>query len=131
MTTPSQRDPTVRPKRAHHNDYIAPMQEEAGGINEEPNKEDSVVGEQEATIDTDTRPTWEKLEAESDSKEQHEWQDVQEKVEDLNVRLARHFEDTNDNSGWNPPMVKSPQQPTKEEWMRHHLDRPGFYHHHC
>ena len=106
---------------SHHNDYIAPIQKVVGGFDEEPNKEDSVVGEQKVTIDTDTRPMWEKLKVESDSKEQQEWQHVQEKVEDLNVRFARHFEDTNDNTGWNPPMAKSPLQFTKEELMRHQL----------
>ena len=64
---------------------------------------DKVVGEKEMA-DTDTRPVWEKM---------------QDKVEDLSGRVARHFEDRNDGHGDGPPIVKSPQQPTAEEWARH------------
>ena len=44
MTTESQRDPTVRPNKMNQDDYIAPIQEEAGDLDKEPNKEDEVVG---------------------------------------------------------------------------------------
>ena len=35
--------------------------------------------------------------------------------------MTRHFEDQNDNTGWQPPMVKTPPQPTHEELFRHQL----------
>lgn len=50
-------------------------------------------------IDIDTRPVWEKMD----------------KVGDLAVKVARHFEDNDDATGWNPPMVKKTPQPTKDE----------------
>ena len=87
------------------------MHDEAGGLE---SKEDEVgdavqaIGEElqakGKVIHTDTRPVWEK-----------DWEQVQEKVEDLNIRMARHFEDNNDGGGWQPPMVASPTQPTKED----------------
>ena len=44
---------------------------------------------------------------------------LQRKVEELNERVARYFEDENDNQGDKPPVIKSPQQPTVEEWEKH------------
>lgn len=77
-------------------------------------------------IYTDARPIREKSDEKGGSDEQKEWQDVHDTVEDLNVRLARHFEDRNDNNAWDPPMIKSPPQPTKEEWMRHQLTHTPY-----
>ena len=42
-------------------------------------------------------------------------QELQEKIEELQKKVARHFEDGNDEAGYSPPIVKSPQQPTAEE----------------
>ena len=44
---------------------------------------------------------------------------MQENVEELHRRLARHFEDGNEEAGDKPPIVKFPKQPTVEEWEKH------------
>ena len=49
--------------------------------------------EEKKEVDTDTRPNWEKM---------------QDKVEDLIGRAARHFEDNNDRRGDGPPIVTAP-----------------------
>ena len=54
-----------------------------------------------------------------EGEERDGWQAIASKVEGLNVRIARHFEDADDNAGWQPPMVNPPQQPTRQEWLRH------------
>ena len=46
-------------------------------------------------------------------------QKLQENVEELHRRLARHFEDGNEEAGDKPPIVKFPKQPTVEEWEKH------------
>ena len=122
MTARSQRDFTVRPSECHQEEYMAPIHDEAGGLE---SKEDEVgdamqeadegVQDQGKVIHIDTRPVWEK-----------DWEQVRDKVEDLNVRMARHFEDNNDGGGWQPPMVASPTQPTKEEWRRHQLTHTPY-----
>ena len=81
---------------------MAPIQEEIGDLEAKeeeekgavvdgdegvPEEQDKVVDTNElpvwdSTVDIDTRPVWEKL---------------QNKMEDLAVRVARHFEDNNDN----------------------------------
>ena len=38
-----------------------------------------------------------------------------EHVEDLTRRVAQHFEDEHGRDAVNPPLVKAPQQPTREE----------------
>ena len=53
------------------------------------------------------------MENAEDVKDQLDWEKTQEQVEDLNVRVARYFEDANDSDKWRPPMVASPLQPTK------------------
>ena len=118
MTSKSQSDPIVRPNRAHQQEYLAPIHEEVGDLEEEPKVEDEVAVDG-GDVDTDARPVREKKNNKSESSEQQEWQDVREKVEDLNVRFARHFEDSIDNNKWGPPMVTSPPHLTKEELMRH------------
>ena len=117
MTVRSQRDLIVRPSECKPDEYMASIHDEAGGLEtEEGEKGDATKGTDEEglandkVIDTDTRLVWEK-----------EWEHVENKVEDLNVRLARHFEDNNDVGSWRPPMVASPVQPTKEEWQKHQL----------
>lgn len=60
--------------------------------------------EENKSVGIDTRPVWEKL---------------QDKAEDLQEKVARYFEDRNDENGDKPPILKSPQQPTAEEVERH------------
>ena len=47
-------------------------------------------------------------------------------MDDLNVRVARHFEDANEDGKWKPPMVKSPLQPSREEWLQHQLTHTPY-----
>ena len=90
---------------------MAPIHEEAGDLTAEAEETEDVVAEEVKEVDIDKRPVWEKM---------------QDEMEDLTVRVARHFEDTNDQTGWHPPMIRSPLQPTKEEWLRHQLTHTPF-----
>ena len=66
---------------------------------------------EEKAFDIDTLPVWDK---------------IYDQVEDLNVRVARHVEDANDNAGWQSPMVKSPPQPIRQEWLQHQLTHTPY-----
>ena len=103
MTSRCQREIIVRPQE--EKELIVPFQEEVGDLKDKKDIDEEGAAE-EKLVDTDTRPVWEKME---------------DKVEDLATRVIRHFEDQNDNTGWQPPMVKPPPQPTHEEWFRHQL----------
>ena len=105
MTKQSQRAISARPRRNTPEDLVAPIQTNIGDLEAKSEVETEAVGKQE----------------EENRGEEHQWQEVQNKVEDLNVRMARYFEDANDAEAWKPPMIKTPLQPTKEEWMRHQL----------
>ena len=102
MTLQSQREIIVRPFET--DEMIAPMQGDAGDLDNESDAGKDVVVQDgvadamggEKIVDTDTRPVWEKMAA---------------KMEDIHVRVARHFEDENDGNQWKPPMVKFPLQP--------------------
>ena len=87
-----------------------PSEERQGVVGDEDNQEKDMVKAEEV-IDIDNQPAWEKM---------------HEQVEDLNVRVARHFEDANDNTGWHPPMINPPQQPTRQEWLRHQLTHTPY-----
>ena len=66
---------------------------------------------EEVTIDIDTRPVWEKL---------------QDKIEELTKKVARHFEDQNEREGCQPPMIRAPRQPTAEEWEKHQVTHTPY-----
>ena len=97
------------------------MQEEVGDLDGKSDDEEAVVVQDEEVeltnviedkvIDTDTRPVWEKL---------------HDKIKDLTVKVARHFEDQNDQTAWKVPMVKAPPQPTNDEWDRHQFTHTPF-----
>ena len=125
MTTKSQRTISIRPKRNAQEKLMTPIQKNIVDLEAEPGEEEDAMGEPEKNMEdatnwqavpndhgsdqvvyTDVRPVWERM---------------QEEVEDLNVRVARHFEDLNDNTDWAPPMVKFPLQPTKADWLSHQL----------
>ena len=110
ITARRQRDPIVRPTGSNPEGYMLPIQEEVGDLEakEEEGKDAVVSGDGEV------------------SEEQGEWRQVQRQVDDLNVRVARHFEDSNDNRGWQPPMVATPLQPTRDEWLRHQLTHTPY-----
>ena len=57
--------------------------------------------------------------AEVGQTEQEEESDIQHQIEDLQKRVARHFQDQNDEAGQSPPLVKAPPKPTAEEWEKH------------
>ena len=105
MTLRSERAITVRPKQTHDQELIAPIHEEVGELEGDNKDNENVVEADDA----------------EGMKEQQSWDQLQEHVEVLNVRVARHFEDKNEENQWKPPMVKSSPQPTKEEWLQHQL----------
>ena len=117
MTSQSQREIIVRPFKTDN--LVAPIQGDAGDLDKESEVEEGGVVQDgvadalgnEKVVDTDTRPVWEKM---------------AEKMEDITVRVARHFEDENDQTKWKTPMIKAPQQPTEDEWMRHQLTHTPF-----
>ena len=80
--------------------------EEAEGIKEVVPKEEPTKNQEgeQRVIDTDTRPVWEKM---------------QDKVEESTDRVARYFDDTNEQIGRQPPIIKAPQQFTKREIEQH------------
>ena len=101
MTEEGQWEITVRFNEPGTEEFVAPIHEEDGDLETETNEGENVV-----------------VEGDRDIREDREaWREVQDKVEDLTVRTARHFEDANGESGWQPPMVKTPLQPTREEWL--------------
>ena len=110
ITGMRQRANTVSPTTMKQEEFIAPVHEEAG----EPEKKDEKQKEIVETGDLE------------DTEKQSDWERVQEQVDDFNVRVTRHFEDNNDNTGWQPPMVKTPAQPTREEWLRHQLTHTPY-----
>ena len=110
ITIGSQRAITVRPNELQAEELIAPIQAEAGEHKDDDEDKKEVV-------ETDV-PT--------SAKGQARWEQLHEQVEDLNLRVARHFEDANANNQWKPPMVRSPQHPTKEEWLQHQLTHTPY-----
>ena len=110
MTNRRQRELIVRPLDVKQDKYIVPVSDGVDDCEAEQDEgEEAVVEnkmEEKQVVDTDTRPTWENM---------------YDHVEDLNVRVVRHFEDANDNTGWQPPMVAASLQPIKQEWLRHQL----------
>ena len=107
MTGKCQREVIVRPSETRPEQIIAPVGAAAGDDEAEADNDDeAVVDDQKEGFNIDTRPVWEKM---------------QDKIEDLNTRVVRHFEDQNDRNNWAPPMVKTPPQPTREELLKHQL----------
>ena len=106
----SKRAITVSPRTLNPVESTTTIHEEVGEPGENKTKEKEVV-ETEATHTGSGKPNWE---------------EIQDQVDDLNVRVARHFEDSNDADDWKIPMVKSPLQPTKEEWLQHQLTHTPY-----
>ena len=119
MTTESQRAITIRPGKSKPEDVIATFQDKVGDLEAGAKMEEEAVDNK--VVDTETRPMSEKTGNTEEHSEEQQCEELQDKVEDLNVRVAWHFEDANDEIAWKPPMVKAPLQPTKEEWLRHQL----------
>ena len=89
-----QRANTVRPKQGNTDVTLAPLSEEHGDLETE----------QVADVDNGEEDGHDTLE---------------EKVEELHTRFTQQFEDHNDVKDWKTRIVKSPHQPTEEEWERH------------
>ena len=112
MTGKCQREVIVRPSETRPEQIIAPLGAAVGDDEAEADNDDeAVVDDQKEGFNIDTRPVWEKM---------------QDKIEDLNTRVVRHFEDQNDRNNWTPPMVKTPPQPTREEWLKHQLTHTPY-----
>ena len=61
----------------------------------------------------------EKVEEDGDVVPKEDWEQLNNKVEELTEKVAIHFEDKNRNDGRGPIIVKAPPQPTKEEVEQH------------
>ena len=73
-------------------EIIAPILKEADVPKQNEKEKESVVETEEVELHST----------------QSDWEQLQEKVEELNVGVARHFEETQDGEEWKPPTVKSP-----------------------
>ena len=58
---------------------------------------------------------------EKQKKDTEEWEEMTAKVDDLTKKVAEYMEDDNARGRSPQPMVKTTQQPTKEEHQRHQL----------
>ena len=105
MTIRCKRAITIRPDNVNAKELIAPIHQRVG-------KSDDDKEDKEEVVETDYT---------DELKNQEVWEQMQEQVEDLNVRIARHFEFANDGDQWRLPMIKFPPQPTKEAWLQHQL----------
>ena len=101
MTLRSQRVHTVRPQSTAN---LLPVQ---GGESDEKEVEDDKAEGGLTEEDAD----------ESETRDQ--WSELQSKVEEMQKKVAEHFEDTNDRQVEGPPVIKQPGQPTKEQWTQH------------
>ena len=72
-------------------------------------------GESDANEAKDDKPEADK-EGASEEDEADKWE---KHVEDLSRRVAQHFEDEHEKQAVSPPLIKAPQQPTREEWEQH------------
>ena len=110
MTSEKQRAQSVRPKldvslHTLHENEGACTEEAEGDKDVVPKGKSSKNQENEQrVINTDTRPVWEKM---------------QDEVEEFTDRVARYFDDANEQTGRQPPTIKAPQQPTKKEIEQH------------
>ena len=100
MTSKSQRACTVSPPKGSNQDDLLPLREDQSGDLE---AEDNGA---EGGLD-------------NGDLHKGEWSEVEEKVEELQRRVAEHFENENDKERAGPPMVRAPNQPTREQWNRH------------
>ena len=104
MTLGNQRDITVRPQRKQVDDNLLTMKSGESG-NPEVNEDDAEGG-----LADESAGEEESVKSEPG---------MASKVEELQRRVAEHFEDANDRRADGPPIVKAPSQPTKGEWEAH------------
>ena len=101
MTPRSQRVHIARPQST---DNLLPLQ--SGESGEKEVEDDKAEG---GLIEDDSEG--------GESKDQ--WTDIQSKVEEMQRKVAEHFEDVNDRQAMGPPVIRAPSQPTREQWMKH------------
>ena len=94
MTVKKKRNPAVRPPKGNTEAIIAPVDEGHGDL-------DAGHG------------------ADATEDDEGEQRELENNVEELHYRMTQQLEDPNDESSWRTPIIKAPQQPTKEEWARH------------
>ena len=63
---------------------------------------------------------------EEEARESDPWEETAERVEDLETRLAEHFEDQHGKDGNPPHIIKEPMKPTYEVWERHQATHTPF-----
>ena len=104
----------VRPPKGKTHEHLLPVQEGESGDLEAKDESEGCGAEHEI----------EQLEQHGEP-----WSEIADKVEELHTRVAEQLETENDQGIQQPPMVKAPIQPTKEQWERHQthtaLTNPG------
>ena len=67
---------------------------------------------------------------ESDAKEDQgmkdSWEELAQKFEELETKVAEQFEDAGVEGREAPPMIRAPTKPTREEWERHQTTHTPF-----
>ena len=103
MTSQTERAQTIRPNKDAN---LQPVCED-----EEASGEGNVEG---AEKDEGVVPLKEQGQG-----QEEQWQQVNQKVEELADQVTRYFNDDNEKNSRQPPTIKAPSKPTKEEWERH------------
>ena len=109
----SERANVVSPPKGKTDEHMMPVQESESG---DPEAEENGEGcgaecEDDETVNTDTRAVWEK---------------IQEKAEELQEQVAIHFEDQNDRENHEPPIIKAPIHPIRDQWERHQTNHTPY-----
>ena len=94
----------VRPPKGRTNEHLLPIQEGESGDLEAESEKDGCGAEIEAV----------QLE-----QQEEYWSNIADRVEEFHTRVAEQFEIENDQRIQQPPMIKVPIQPTREQWERH------------
>ena len=55
---------------------------------------------------------------ENDDEAKDQWSELQSRVEEMQKKVAEHFEDGNEKQAGGPPVIRQPSQPTQEQWMQ-------------
>ena len=100
----NKRATAVRPPKGRTHEHLLPVQEGESGDLEAKDESDGCGAESEGV----------KLE-----QQEEPWSKIADKVEELQTRLAEQLEIENDQGIQQPPMIKAPIQPTREQWERH------------
>ena len=105
MTSGTQRASTVRPLKTTTLTSLHPIERESDADKVEDDESEA------------------KEHGADEEGEADEWR---EHVEDLSRRVAQHFEDEHEKCAVSPPLVKAPQQPTKEAWEQHQITHTPY-----